>query len=228
MQNAQQLLLDLPHRQALGREDFLVTSSNSAAVELVDQWPNWPSYAAIIVGPPGSGKSHLLEVWRQRTGAPLCEARKLTVEAVPVLLQEKTLALEVAGAFDERALFHILNLAKQENCQLLLTGEIAPSLWGLKIPDLVSRLNALPLVSILPPDDELLRGVLLKQFSDRQILVDQATLNYLLLRMPRSLHAAREVVAAIDATAMIEKAEITRPFVARILAGLTSPDLFEN
>ncbi len=228
MQNAQQLLLDLPHRPALGREDFLVTSSNSAAVELVDQWPNWPSYAAIIVGPPGSGKSHLLEVWRQRSGALLCDARKLAVEVVPILLHDKTLAIEISGDFDERALFHILNFAKQENCQLLLTSENAPSLWGLKIPDLVSRLNALPLVSILPPDDELLRGVLLKQFSDRQILVDQATLNYLLLRMPRSLNAAREVVAAIDATAMIEKAEITRPFVARILASLTSPDLFEN
>ncbi len=224
----QQLTFDLPHRQALGRDDFLVTASNAAAVELIDQWPNWVSYGALLVGPPGSGKSHLVEVWRQRTGAQCYRVEALEFEAIPQLLQAKTLVLEVEAAFDQRALFHMLNAANQQNCHLLLTAQMPPPKWNIHIPDLLSRLNALPLVAILPPNDELLRGVLVKLFADRQILVDESTLTYMLLRMPRSLQSARDIVAEIDAQAMSEKAEITRPFVTRVLSGFTNPDMFES
>jgi chromosomal replication initiation ATPase DnaA len=216
-----QLLLDLPLRPALGRDDFLVTSSNSAAVEMIDQWPDWPSYGALIIGPAGSGKSHLLEVWRQKTSATFCRSDDLQIETVPSLFQNKLLAVELTSVINERALFHALNFAKQEDANILVTMQNMPEL---QIPDLKSRLNALPMVSILPPDDELLRGVLVKHFSDRQIYVDEAMINYILLRMPRSLEAARNVVADIDQTAMVEKAEITKPFVAKVLTKFTSPE----
>jgi chromosomal replication initiation ATPase DnaA len=224
---SRQLVLDLPLRQALGRDDFLVTNSNSAAVALIDQWPNWPSYGAIITGPPGSGKSHLIEVWRQKTGASICKASALTIDAVPTLLDDQKLAIEVDREFDERALFHLLNLARQSNTHLLLTANMAPANWNLQIPDLKSRLNALPLVAILPPDDALLRGVIVKLFADRQIYVEEATISYILLRMPRSLEAARSLVTQIDQQALTEKAEVTRPFVARVMAEFTSPSLLE-
>lgn len=221
-EKSRQLVLDLPLRQALGRDDFLVTSSNSAAVELIDQWPNWPTYGAIIVGPPGSGKSHLVEVWRQKAGAQLVHASDLTIESA---LQNATLAIEVEGVFDERAFFHVLNLAKAHH--LLITAQSIPANWNLVIPDLLSRLNALPVVSILQPDDALLRGVLVKLFADRQISIDEAMISYILLRMPRSLEAARSIVAKIDQQALIERAEVTRPFVARVMTNFTSPEFFE-
>ena len=129
---------------------------------------------------------------------------------------------------NERALFHALNLAKQQNDSLLLTARDNTSQLRIKIPDLYSRINALPQVAILPPDDELLHGVMLKLFFDRQISIDEATLNYILLRMPRSLQSARDIVAAIDRQALIEIAEITRPFVARILVDYTNADLFTD
>jgi chromosomal replication initiation ATPase DnaA len=219
---SRQLVLDLPLRQALGRDDFLVTSSNSAAVELIDQWPNWPTYGAIIVGPPSSGKSHLVEVWRQKTGATLVNASALTIESA---LQDATLAIEVDSAFDERAFFHVLNLAKAHH--VLIAAQSIPSHWNLVIPDLLSRLNALPVVSILQPDDALLRGVLVKLFADRQIAIDESMISYILLRMPRSLQAARSIVAMIDQQALIERAEVTRPFVARVMAIFTNPEFFE-
>jgi chromosomal replication initiation ATPase DnaA len=226
---SRQLVLDLPLRQAMGREDFLVTDSNAAAVALIDQWPNWPSYGAIILGPPGCGKSHLVQVWRQKTGALLCQASLLNIEDVPIILQQdKTLAVEVTDYFDERAFFHLLNFAKQHECQLLITAQNMPNLWNIKTPDLLSRLNALPAISILPPDDALLRGVLVKLFADRQINVDEATISYMILRMPRSLQSARDIVAEIDRQAMTEKAEITRPFVAKVLSGLSNPDFFDD
>ncbi len=218
-----QLVLDLPLRQALGRDDFLVTRSNSAAVELIDQWPNWPTYGAIIIGPPGSGKSHLVEVWRQKAAAELLSAKKLTLES---MVQNSCLAIEVHGLFDERNLFHVLNVAKTKSQHVLITAQTAPSQWDLKIPDLISRLKALPVVTILAPDDALLRGVLVKHFADRQISVDESMVNYILLRMPRSLEAARAIVTQIDQQALIERAEITRPFISRVMTDFSNPEFF--
>ena len=225
---SEQLVLDLPHREALGRDDFLVTSSNAAAVELIDQWPNWPSHAAIILGSEGSGKTHLLEVWRQRSGAGLAAASDLETTEIPILLKDGVAAIEDihANNINERALFHALNLAKQEGKHILITSRLTPGELALTIPDLASRLNSLPIVKILAPDDALLRGVLVKLFDDRQILVDESLVNYILVRMPRSLGTARRLVNEIDKLSLIEKSEITKPLVARVLARLEAPDLF--
>jgi chromosomal replication initiation ATPase DnaA len=224
-----QLVLDLPHRQALGRDDFLVTSSNAAAVALIDTWPSWPSNVALLVGPAGSGKTHLVEVWRQRSNAMRLEAAALDVEHAPDFLATGALAIEDAVTpFDERALFHLLNLAKQQNSSLLLTSQSRPETWKITIADLLSRLRAMPVIEILPPDDELLRGVLVKLFFDRQIAAEEATISFMLTRMPRSLGAARVLVDEIDRRALEERADVTRPFVAKVLAEFSAPELFEE
>lgn len=224
---AVQLTLDLGHRAALGREDFLVAQSNEAAVALVDQWPRWPSYAAMIEGPPGSGKSHLATVWQRASGAGVIEAAALNVDAVPELLDGSGLVVENLGEdrVDETALFHVLNLARQSGKHVLFTTVRPVARMGLVLSDLVSRLSALPVARILPPDDALLRGVLLKHFSERQIAIDESLLNYLVARMPRSLGMARELIAAIDAAALAEKAEVTRSFAGKVLARLVEPEL---
>jgi chromosomal replication initiation ATPase DnaA len=223
---AVQLTLDLGHRPALGREDFLVAPSNEAAVAMVDQWPRWPSYGAIIEGPAGSGKSHLAGVWQQVSSAALVAAEELHTETVPAMLSGPGLVIENLGEGKarEQALFHALNLARQQSKHILFTAVRPVSRMGFVLPDLVSRLSALAVARILPPDDALLRGVLVKHFADRQIAVDEALVNYLVARMPRSMGMAREVVAAIDAVALAEKAEVTRAFAGRVLNGLIEPE----
>lgn len=222
-----QLVLELPHRQALGRDDFLVTSSNTAAVALIDHWPDWPAHAAMIVGPPGSGKSHLVEVWRQRSKAARVQAADVKVETAPELLLSGAAAIEdAAPPLNERGLFHLLNLAKQQGSSILLTAETRPEQWKIALPDLLSRLKAIPVLEILPPDDALLRGVLVKLFFDRQIAAAESTISFMLARMPRSLGAARLLVAEIDRRALEEHVEVTRPFVAKVLSDFSSPGLF--
>jgi chromosomal replication initiation ATPase DnaA len=222
-----QLVLELPHRQALGRDDFLVTGSNSAAVALIDHWPDWPAHAAMIVGPPGSGKSHLVEVWRQRSRATRVQAADVKVETAPEILLSGAAAIEdAAPPLNERGLFHLLNLGKQRDSSLLLTAETRPEHWKVGLPDLLSRLKAIPVLEILPPDDALLRGVLVKLFFDRQIAAAESTISFMLARMPRSLGAARLLVAEIDRRAMEERAEVTRPFVAKVMADFSAPGLF--
>jgi chromosomal replication initiation ATPase DnaA len=143
------------------------------------------------------------------------------------MLASKTLVIENLSTppLDEAALFHLLNLARGEESSVLLTTTQPVAALALRVPDLVSRLGALPVAVIAPPDDSLLRGVLVKHFSDRQIAVDEALVSYLLARMPRSLDMARQIVAAIDSAALEQKTEVTRAFAGKVLAQLMQPDL---
>ncbi|MGE3871799.1 MAG: chromosomal replication initiator DnaA [Parvibaculaceae bacterium] len=225
---SRQLAFDLPHRPATGRDDFLVTPSNAKAVALIDLWPNWPSNALILLGPPGSGKSHLAAVWHETTGAILARASDIRGEAVPGLLGKAALVVEDAPgeALDEPAFFHLLNLAREQKAYVLVTALTAPPGWGIALPDLLSRLKAAPTAQLGAPDDVLLRGVLVKLFADRQIGVDEALVSYLVSRMPRELAAARNLVAEIDRRSLEEGAPVTRNFVGKVLGDIVSPGLF--
>ena len=148
----EQLVLNLPHRPALAFEDFLVGASNEAAVALVDGWPNWTARAAIVVGPTGSGKSHLTNVWRLKSGAGSLAASALTEEAVAEIERTGAIAIEDLdrGISDERVFFHLLNLTKEKGYALLATSRTAPGDLSVALPDLRSRLRALPMVRIDP------------------------------------------------------------------------------
>jgi chromosomal replication initiation ATPase DnaA len=226
--SGRQLVLDLPLRTALGREDFLVTPSNAGAVAMIDRYPDWPHYGAVLVGEAGSGKSHLLEVWRQASGARLVLAKDLGLEPPDGLLAGGALAIDDApgSALDERALFHLLNLARQSGASVLIASEADPANWKVRLPDLASRLKALPVARLDPPDDALLRGVLVKLFADRQLVIEEQLISYLMLRMPRSLEAARALVADIDRLALTEKTAVTRGLAARVLQGMVEPGMF--
>lgn len=225
---SRQLVLDLPHRAALGRDDFLVTPSNAAAVALIDRYPDWPHYGVVLSGAAGSGKSHLLEVWRQRSGARMVDAGEIGRMAPETVTDGGALAIDGAPGkrLDERALFHLLNLTRQTGGHVLIASDSDPASWPVTLPDLATRLKALAVVRLDPPDDALLRGVLVKLFADRQLAVEESVISYVMLRMPRSLDAARALVADIDRLALTEQAPVTRGLAARVLEGLTEPGLF--
>jgi chromosomal replication initiation ATPase DnaA len=229
-QPSRQLVLDLPLRTALGREDFLVTPSNAGAVAMIDRYPDWPHYGVVLVGGAGSGKSHLLEVWRQSSGARLVRAENLGGEPPDRLLSAGALAIDDAPGItlDERALFHVFNLARQSGAHILMASEADPSNWKVALPDLASRLRALAVARLDPPDDALLRGVLVKLFADRQLVIEEPLISYLMLRMPRSLEAARALVAGIDRLALAEKTSVTRSLAARVLRGMVEPGMFPD
>jgi len=217
----QQLVFDIPHRPALGLEDFLVSQSNAEAVALIDRWPDWPAGAAIIAGPAGCGKSHLANVWRAKSGAHLVEAMAITTAHVPEVARSKSLVIEnVTAGVEEQALFHLLNLVREAKLAILMTMHEAPGDLQISLPDLRSRLKALPLALIRPPDDALLRAVLVKLFSDRQLSVEPSVIDYLLLRMERSMDAARALVAEADRQALALQRPVTRSLAAQALESL--------
>ena len=217
-----QLTLALEHSESLERDDFMSGPSNAAALALIESWPDWPSYAAVIIGPEGSGKSHLAAIWAQDVGARFLAARSLAGADLPAALATGALVVEDAAedGFDERALFHLLNLAREDQAFVLLTARTAPATWSLNIRDLASRLKALPVVAMSPPDDALLRALLVKLFTDRQINVDESLIGYVAVRIERSFAAARETVARLDQEALRRKRPLTRALAAELLRGV--------
>lgn len=217
-----QLALDLPVRTARGRADFMAAPSNAAALAAVEGWRDWPGGRLVLVGEAGSGKTHLAEVWAALCpGARLLPAAALSGADIPALASAP-LAVEDAGgiagnATAEAALFHLHNLMGAEGQPLLLTADRAPALWNVRLPDLASRLQAMPVARLEPACDTLLSAVLVKLFADRQIAVAPAVIAWLLPRMERSLSAAAAIVARLDAAALAEGRAVTVPLAAQVL-----------
>jgi chromosomal replication initiation ATPase DnaA len=207
-----QLAFDLAGEPSFDAEDFLVGPSNEAAYALIESWPDWSDPALVLAGPEGSGKSHLAAIWAARSHAWRVGIHDVTADRVPELASGGALVIEDCGRapFDEAALFHLLNLIRARAGSVILTARTAPDMWGIATPDLLSRLRLAPLARIEPPDDALLKAVLVKLFLDRQLIIDTAVLDAVALRIPRSFAQARAVVDAIDRDSLERGKRVTR------------------
>jgi len=215
-----QLTFDLAHRPALGADDFLISQSNRAAADMIDRWPAWPQSSVAVVAPSQAGKTHLGNVWRLRSGAARLDARAIREADLASVAAAGAVLVEDlhAGIGDERVLFHLLNLVQEHKLSLLLTSRTPPGEIAASLPDLRSRLRALPVVAIAPPDEALLKAVLVKHFADRQLAVEPHLVTYIALRMERSMEAAAHIVAEIDRAAMASHRKVTRALAAEVLA----------
>jgi chromosomal replication initiation ATPase DnaA len=209
----------LPHAESLGRDDFLEGPANAAGLALVDSWPDWPNRVMLLTGPEGSGKSHLAAIWAEAAGARSTSAHSLTAADVPGALATGALVVEdlKSSAFDERALFHLLNLAREDAASILITTREQPSALQVELRDLRSRLRAIPTVSLLPPDDQLFRALIVKFCADRQLALDETVVSFLANRIERSFAAARQVVELLDTEALRLGRPVTRALAAELL-----------
>jgi chromosomal replication initiation ATPase DnaA len=214
-----QLAFALPHAESLTRDNFLEGPANTAGLALVESWPEWPSRIMLLVGPEGSGKSHLAAIWAEQSGARAISAHALTAASVPGALATGALVVEDLNApdFDERALFHLMNLAREDGAFVLITARLPPSTFQIELRDLRSRLRAVPTVSLLPPDDQLLRALIIKFCTDRQMAADESVVGYLATRIERSYAAARRAVELLDTEALRQGRPVTRALAAELL-----------
>jgi len=214
-----QLAFTLPHAESLTRDNFLEGPANAAGLALVDSWPEWPNRIMLLVGPEGSGKSHLAAIWAEQAGARSTSAHALTAAGVPGALATGALVVEDLNPsdFDERALFHLMNLAREDEAFVLITARVPPSAFQIDLRDLRSRLRAVPAVSLLPPDDALFRALIVKFCADRQMAVDESVVSYLTTRIERSYAAARRAVELLDTEALRLGRPVTRALAAELL-----------
>jgi chromosomal replication initiation ATPase DnaA len=214
-----QLAFALPHAESLTRDNFLEGPANAAGLALVDSWPDWPNRIMLLVGPEGSGKSHLAAIWAEESGARSTSAHALTAAAVPGALATGALVVEdlKSSDIDERALFHLMNLAREDEAYVLITARAPPSGFPVELRDLRSRLRAVPVVSLLTPDDQLFRALIVKFCADRQMAVDETVVSYLTTRIERSYAAVRQAVELLDAEALRLGRPVTRALAAELL-----------
>lgn len=217
-----QIPFDFEHRPALGGEDFLVAPSNSDAISWVERWPDWPGPLLVIAAPEGAGKTHLAHVFQAQTAARLISAKDLeeqradgVLEGAPALVLEDVEAFLDQGLAEE--LLHLYNLAREGDVKILMTAQTPPARWPITLKDLSSRLKTAPVAEISPPDDALLTALIVKQFADRQLHVDQDVLAYMLARMDRSFCGVRDLIRAVDERALAQKRAITIPLVRQVL-----------
>ena len=213
-----QLALALGHSESFAREDFLAGPPNQAALALIERWPDWPDRTMLLVGPKGSGKSHVAAIWAEMAGARHAAARSIDDAHLPAAFATGALVLEdlAEGRFDERALFHLINLAREERAFVLVTARSQPASWTVAVPDLASRLRAVPVVQLEAPDDALLRAIIFKLFADRQLAVEEPVVGYLATRIERSFEAAARAVAALDREALRQQRPVTRALAAEL------------
>jgi chromosomal replication initiation ATPase DnaA len=212
-----QLAFALPHAESLTRDNFLEGPPNAECIALIDSWPDWPNRVMLLLGPEASGKSHLASIWAEQSGARSTSAHALTAAEVPGALATGALVVEdlKPANLDERALFHLLNLAREDGAFVLMTARAPPT--EVELRDLRSRLRAVPTVQLLPPDDHLFRALIVKFCADRQLAIDETIASYLTTRLERSYAAVRQAVERLDAEALRLGRPVTRALAAELL-----------
>lgn len=205
-----QLPLSLPYRKAFGREDFLVAPSNYEAVSWVDKWPNWPYPAVLIYGEKGSGKTHLASIFSEYH----IEAKDLTSGFLPYF-QKKVVVENLDELANERALFHLFNFMAEMGGYLLLTARRPPQFL---LPDLKSRMMAVPKAPILMPDEHLVRAFFEKAFQERQVRVDASVVDFAVRHVARSFPMIHQVIHLADEKALANTGKITISIMKEALA----------
>lgn len=224
-----QLRLNLDRPSSYRRDDLIVSQANADAVKAIDAWPAWHGGCLALVGPSGAGKSHLGAIWAEAAHARVVDVPVGTDDLAG--LQGRPVLLEDAERQPAEILFHLINQAGEPGGGLLLTTRTQPSAWPAALPDLRSRLNALRVVELGPPDDEILAGALYKFFRERNIRPTEDLLPYLLYRIERSIPVAREIVRRLDEAGDAQRRSISRALAKDILdetpelLGLADPSL---
>lgn len=222
---ARQLAFEFAPLPRYGQDDFLIAPSNAAAHGLVDAWPGWPDPVLALVGASGAGKSHLAAIWARRARAVLVPPGAVNAEADLGDFYGRHILLEDAdGVADEQGLFHLFNLVQESRATMLLTARTEPEGWGVRLPDLRSRLRRAPVAHIEPPTEDLVRAVLVKLFDDRQLAVEANVIDYIALRIDRSLDSARRIVAMLDAEALARGRAVGRGLAADLIGRLAGDD----
>lgn len=205
-------------KRSYARADFVPGAANEEALALIEAWPAWPGRVCAVWGSQGSGKTHLAEIWRSLAQASALPVRELSVEMVADLVPGQAYVIDDADAVEGgAALFHLLNFINQSNGWLLMTGVEPPQRWWTQVPDLHSRLTAVPGVALQAPDEALIARVLLKLFGDRQLKLPEALIDYLVPRLRRSFAEAERIVVLIDTLSLQQKRNVSVDIGSRAL-----------
>jgi len=217
-----QLTIEMPKRSALGREDFMVNECNHEAIQFIDTFYQGKMKSGVLIGPKGSGKSHLVNVFCKNFEKERWLISQKGDKNIYKIFQENNMIIIedidlISSVVEEEYLFHSINLSKELNKVLLLTSGVNLSDISIKTPDLRSRLDSIQSVKILEPNDDLMNALILKLFHDRQILIKPNIISYLMQRIERSYLGISSIVDLIDNVSLSKHKSISKNLIKELL-----------
>lgn len=218
-----QLALPFGSSPALGREDFIIAPCNEQALRFIERWPDWPARAAAIWGPHDAGKTHLVRIFCDLSGARLLSLPELSSLDPAESPTDGAIAVELGDSVADLERDHrLFALFERPSGTLLLTGRTPPPEWKAALGDLKSRFDALLAFPLWAPDDHLLSALIRKHFSDRQLEVAETVVRRLLIHVERTPQAIAAFIARIDDRALAEKRAIGEKLVMELIESETA------
>ena len=194
-----QLILKFPPNKIYLKEDFYVSSSNQEAYDFINNWPRWIKRIVNLFGPPGSGKTHLASILKNKTSALKISSDKLNDKIFFQFKTKEALIIENLNKnISENLLFSLYNIALQDNKYFLITSEKPINKFDFKLMDLRSRVNSTMIIGIDLPSDDLISVILSKNFSDKQIKVEKKHIDYIIKRIDRSYEKISKFISTLD------------------------------
>jgi chromosomal replication initiation ATPase DnaA len=218
---SEQLIFTFPFKKSYLSQDFYVSKNNFNAFKLIESWPKWSSRFVNIFGPKGCGKTHLANVLMSKIQSVLTSAKKVDEEILSKYKTKECLIIDdFENNIDEKLLYSVINMAFQDNKYLIISSPISLKKFKIKLKDLNSRFASFIDIGIDLPTDDLLRVILTKNFSDKQIQVSKKNIDYILKYIDRSYEKVNSFVNSIDNLSLIKAKPINLQLIKNVLQKL--------
>jgi|TARA_A100001015_G_scaffold248996_1_gene286719 chromosomal replication initiation ATPase DnaA len=218
MRDTNQTIIKFNYDKNLSKDDFVISKSNKHIFEFLDMWPKWEKNFINIIGEKLSGKTHLTNIFIRKYKGIKIEANSLNNDHLKKIKIYENIILEnLTSDVDEKLLYSLLNLIDQDNKYIIITSFKPIVYVDFKLNDLKSRTKSFLLLNIEKPDDELIFAIILKNLSDRQILLDKKLINYIIKRIERSYSKIHDFIYKIDQLSLKKKKSINLNIIKEVL-----------
>ena len=218
MKDLNQLLLNFDYKQNFKDKDFYVSKSNYFAFNIINSWPKWEKNFLNICGDKYSGKSHLINIFLNKFKGIIIDANSFENKHLKIIKSYENIILEnFTEETDEKLIYSLFNTIDQDNKYLIINSLIPIEKINFKLNDLRSRTKNCLVAQIEKPDDELMFALILKNFSDRQIIIEKKLINYIIKRIDRSYGKIFEFIYKIDEISLKKKKSIDFKIIKEVL-----------
>ncbi len=219
---SQQLIFNFPFKKNYLSQDFYVSENNFNAFKLIENWPKWPSRLVNIFGPTGCGKTHLINILKSKIQSMIILAKDVNAETLTEYkLKECLIIDDFSNNIKENTLYSIINLALQDNKYLIISSKISLKGFEIKLEDLKSRLKSFVDIGINLPTDDMVRVILTKNFSDKQIQISEKNIEFILKNIERSYEKINSFSNSIDGLSLTKAQPINLQLIKKVLNELS-------
>ena len=214
----EQLIFNFPFKKNYLKQDFYVSKNNFNAYKLIESWPKWPSRLINIFGPSGCGKTHLVNILKSKIQSVIISSDSVSHVILNTYKTKECLIIDnYNNNISEKILYSIINQAYQDNKYLIISSSISVKKFDIKLLDLKSRFSSFIDIGIDLPTDDLIRVILTKNFSDKQIKVSQKNIEYILKNIERSYEKISTFSNSIDSLSLTKAQPIKLNLIKKVL-----------